>query len=127
VVVRGSRSRSLSQRLAHPRYARKCVAHESFNPKRSLQEGATLSPAQVEDWVEAARSGGNPEHKRNPGDFGLTPPADARMGKTLCDSVGIFSRNAALDLLREGPPMRVGEPSATGWLAAKRLDDLARW
>jgi len=46
--------------------------------------------------------GGNPEHKRNPGDFGLTPPAGARLGKALCDKVGVFSRGAALELLRKG-------------------------
>jgi hypothetical protein len=78
------------------------MARESFNPKRALYDAAMLSPAQVEYWAEAARYSGNPEHKRNPGDFGLTPPAAARMGKTLCDKVGIFSRNTALDLLREG-------------------------
>jgi hypothetical protein len=52
--------------------------------------------------AEAARYGGNPEHKRNPGDFGLTPLATARMGKILCDEAGIFSRSAALELLRDG-------------------------
>jgi hypothetical protein len=78
------------------------VPRESFNPKRALHDAATLSPAQVKHWAEAARYGGNPEHKRNPGDFGLTPPATPRMGKTLCDNVGIFSRSAALDLLRDG-------------------------
>jgi hypothetical protein len=78
------------------------VARESFNPKRALHNAATLSPKQIERWTETARYSGNPEHKRNSGDFGLTPPAAARLGKTLCDTVGIFSRNTALDLLREG-------------------------
>lgn len=27
--------------------------------------------------------GGNPEHKRNPGNFGLTPPSGPRPGKSL--------------------------------------------
>jgi len=85
------------------RYARiENMARESFNAKRALHDLATLSPAQVKRWAEAARYGGNPEHKRNPGDFGLTPPAAARMGKTLCDKIGMFSRSAALELLREG-------------------------
>ena len=78
------------------------MPRESFNPKGALHDAAMLSPAQVDYWAEAARYSGNPEHKRNPGDFGLTPPAAARIGKTLCDKVGIFSRNTALDLLREG-------------------------
>lgn len=42
---------------------------------------------------------GNPEHKRRPGDYGLVPPAAPRPGKTLCDSVKIFSRADALRLL----------------------------
>ncbi len=46
--------------------------------------------------------GGNPEHKRVAGDFGLDPPSAARRGKTLCDTVGIFRRAEALDLLAAG-------------------------
>ena len=76
-----------------------------------------LSTAQVEHWTEAARYAGNPEHKRNPGGFGLTPPAAARMGKTLCDKVGVFSRDTALDLLREGFRRRlVSRQQRKGWL-----------
>lgn len=48
------------------------------------------------------RYGGNPEHKRNPGDFGLTPPSAPRPDKTLCDAVGVFERKVAKQLLREG-------------------------
>ncbi len=48
------------------------------------------------------RYSGNPEHKRNPGDFGLTPPNAARPNKTLCDEVAIYSRAEALGLLRAG-------------------------
>jgi len=55
-------------------YAEASVARESFNPKRALHDHMALSQAQIEKWVAAARYGGNPEHKRNPGDFGLTPP-----------------------------------------------------
>ena len=46
--------------------------------------------------------GGNPEHKRNPGDFGLTPPSQPRADKTLCDEVAVFKRTTALRLLRKG-------------------------
>ena len=46
--------------------------------------------------------GGNPEHKKNPGDFGLNPPADPRPGKSLCDVAAIFTRDLALVLLRKG-------------------------
>lgn len=45
---------------------------------------------------------GNPEHKKHPGDFGLTPPSAPRLGKTLCDSVNIHTRAEAERLLREG-------------------------
>lgn len=33
---------------------------------------------------------GSPLHKRNPGDFGLTPPASPRPDKTLCDEASVF-------------------------------------
>jgi hypothetical protein len=46
--------------------------------------------------------GGNPEHKRNPGDFGLNPPIAPRRGKTLCDDAGISRRQVAENLLRAG-------------------------
>jgi len=50
--------------------------------------------------IQSLKYTGNPEHKRNPGDFSLTPPSAPRPGKTLCDKVGIFSRAEALALLR---------------------------
>ncbi|MBO4336254.1 MAG: hypothetical protein J5846_10570 [Desulfovibrio sp.] len=59
---------------------------------------------------------GNPQHKKNPGNFGLTPPAAPRCQKTLCDIVGIFSRELAQDLLCAG--LRKGlfsEQSRDGW------------
>lgn len=52
--------------------------------------------------IEDLRYSGNPEHKRNPGDFGLTPPSGPRPGKTLCDQVEIYSRAEALALLKAG-------------------------
>lgn len=98
------------------RYALNRVSRASFNPKRELHDNATLSAAQIEQWITAARYGGNPEHKRNPGDFGLTPPAGARMGKTLCDQVNIFSRDVALELLRDGFRRRlVSRQQRDGW------------
>lgn len=70
----------------------------SFNPKRRLQ---AVSEFSNEQW-EQADYGGNPEHKRNPGDFGLTPPADPRPHKSLCDDANITSRQQAKALLLEG-------------------------
>ncbi|QDG54898.1 hypothetical protein FIV42_15430 [Persicimonas caeni] len=45
---------------------------------------------------------GNPVHKRNPGDFGLTPPAAPSPDKTLCDGAEIFEKARAQELLSEG-------------------------
>jgi hypothetical protein len=52
--------------------------------------------------ASCVKYGGNPEHKRNPGDFQLNPPAQPRADKTLCDAVGIFKKSKALWLLQEG-------------------------
>lgn len=71
-----------------------------FNTKRKL-EGA-LEPNYLDAFADSVRYGGNPEHKRNPGDFGLTPPAQPRPDKTLCDIVGIFTRQEAVEFLRAG-------------------------
>lgn len=51
--------------------------------------------------AKIVRYSGNPEHKKNPGDFGLTPPSAPRRGKSLCDDVGIWKRSVALGWLRE--------------------------
>jgi hypothetical protein len=52
----------------------------------------------------AARAsyGGNPEHKRSPGDYGLIPPASPRPGKTLCDGTRNIPKEEATDLLVGG-------------------------
>ena len=75
-----------------------------FNTKRKL-----LSPGEAQvraDELRAlasrARYGGNPEHKKNPGDFGLVPPSDPRQGKSLCDVAKIFKHSEAEKLLRAG-------------------------
>ncbi|MDD4887063.1 MAG: hypothetical protein PHO64_09085 [Thiomonas sp.] len=78
--------------------------YAEFNLKRKL-----LTPAQAQartallgELANRARYGGNPEHKKTPGDFGLTPPSDPRQGKSLCDAAKIFKRDEAEKLLREG-------------------------
>lgn len=78
--------------------------YDKFNPKRKL-----LSPAEAQARAgelqalsSRAHYGGNPEHKKNPGDFGLVPPSDPRQGKSLCDVAKIFKRNEAEELLRAG-------------------------
>jgi len=73
----------------------------SFNPKRRLLHELPSSEDR-DRWARKVRYGGNPEHKKNPGDFGLSPPCDPRQGKTLCDNVEIFRRDEALRLIKEG-------------------------
>jgi hypothetical protein len=49
-----------------------------------------------------ARYEGSPDHKRNPGDFGLTPPARPRRDKTLCDEAAVLNVSAARALFERG-------------------------
>jgi hypothetical protein len=72
-----------------------------FNQKRKFR-AAPLSDQEQRELLCLVTYGGNPEHKRNPGDFGLTPPSQPRADKTLCDTAGIFSRKLATELLRRG-------------------------
>ncbi len=73
-----------------------------FNPKRRLRVCDPAEQVRLGELAAKVRYGGNPEHKRNPGDFGLTPPSDPRPGKSLCDGVGVYSRAEALTLLKKG-------------------------
>ena len=76
----------------------------TFNPKRQLCPVTAFQGRQAELSAQfaKARYSGNAEHKRNPGDFGLSPPLGPRPNKTLCDLVGIYTRHEALELLRRG-------------------------
>lgn len=60
------------------------------------------SEAELAVLAKRLTYGGNPEHKVDPGNFGLTPPASPRADKSLCDSVGVLNSRTALRLLREG-------------------------
>lgn len=71
-----------------------------FNKKRKIE--TRVEPDYCEFLAENVKYGGNPEHKRNPGDFGLTPPSSPRAHKTLCDDSGVSSLSRAQKLLREG-------------------------
>lgn len=75
-----------------------------FNPKRKLLTPmqAKARAAELEKLADRVGYGGNPEHKRNPGDFNLTPPSDPRQGKALCDVAKIFRLEEALKLLQAG-------------------------
>lgn len=73
---------------------------KSFNPKRRIADAP--DKRELHRIAQLVRYGGNPEHKRYPGDFGLTPPASPRPDKTLCDGANIFRRELALALLKNG-------------------------
>ena len=75
------------------------MSRTDFNPKRRI---GRLDPDARDRLAAAIRYCGNPEHKRNPGDFGLTPPSNPRQDKTLCDTVAVFEREKALALLKAG-------------------------
>jgi hypothetical protein len=108
------------------------LKRRTFNPKRRIctkQEFQSLQDI-LSTLLENVRYRGNPEHKRNPGDFGLTPPSAPRPGKTLCDEVQIFSRTEALRLLQEGlrrgmfsPQERNGWPQNV-WAVTQRGEPL---
>ena len=77
---------------------------KTYNPKRQIHS----VPVSREDRAKLnivarnATYGGNPEHKRNPGDFHLTPPANWKPDKELCDRISVFQRTEATRLMRNG-------------------------
>ena len=73
-----------------------------FNSKRRLAPLQDWPEPRLKELCKILHYGANPEHKMHPGDFGLTPPSCARRAKSLCDSIGIFTRRDALRLLRIG-------------------------
>ncbi len=70
------------------------------NPKRRIRPD--LDPHYLKSLAESVSYAGNPEHKINPGDFGLTPPSLPQADKTKCDIAGDFSLKEATRLLKEG-------------------------
>jgi hypothetical protein len=75
-----------------------------FNPKRCLRDwdNSDQDKAYAEALSNAVHYTGNPAHKRNPGDFKLTPPAAPRQNATLCDGARVFSKVEAASLLKHG-------------------------
>ncbi len=87
-----------------------------YNRNRRIARSGTYSPQELENLSKKIKYTGNPVHKRNPGDYGLTPPARHRKGKTLCDTVKIFSQEVALKYLRVGLERgAVSELAIDGW------------
>jgi hypothetical protein len=92
----------------------------SFNPKRSIRSQSD-APDVLRDLSRRVSYGGNPEHKKHPGDFGLQPLNLPRLGKALCDSVWIFSRAEARRLLRDGMRKGLVSSQQRGRLAPEYL------
>jgi len=69
------------------------------NPKRQM----AISPddAKLQALSDTVVYKGSPYHKKHPADFGLTPPAQPRMNKTLCDGTHV-KLQLATELLRTG-------------------------
>ena len=70
-----------------------------FNTKRKILKSLD---ADLESLAASVDYGGNPEHKKNPGDFGFRPILPPRPDKSLCDDISVFQRDEALSLLRAG-------------------------
>lgn len=77
------------------------MPRKSYNPKRMLVVEKPES-AELNALAEKIRYNGNPEHKRSPGDFALTPPSAPRADKTLCEPAGIRTKLEALAALQAG-------------------------
>ena len=75
-----------------------------FNPKRRLRpwSGEDDDIHYGASLAKKVRYTGNPAHKRDPGDFNLTPPAASRKNATLCDDAGVFKHREAIRLLKDG-------------------------
>lgn len=73
-----------------------------FNGKRRICPPEQLAEVDLEALSDRVLYCGNPVHKKNPGDFGLTPPSGPRPGKSLCDVAQIFEKAVAGQLLKEG-------------------------
>lgn len=76
--------------------------YERFNPKRRIRSPEAGDAELLARLAKTVGYGGNPEHKKVPGDFGLTPPSDPRQCKSLCDDAAIKSHREALELLKSG-------------------------
>jgi hypothetical protein len=92
------------------------MTSQRSNPKRRIVPFAEQPAEQRADLATRIRYGGNPEHKMNPNDYGLTPQASPRPGKSLCDGSGPFSKAAAETLLRMGASKgMVSVQRRSGW------------
>lgn len=109
-----------------------------YNPKRKIASPDAASPNERETLSRTATYAGNPDHKRSPADYGLTPGARPRPGKTLCDGDRIILKAEATDLLKagllrgtfscrrsQGWPQNVWSVSASGEVFEAQLENAA--
>lgn len=75
---------------------------DKFGNKRKIRPREMLAEVDRAVLSRKVNYCGNPAHKKNPGDFGLTPPSGPRAGKSLCDVAAIFEKDVASSLLKEG-------------------------
>lgn len=87
---------------------------DRFNTKRKISPASESNLKSFALLAKKVKYGGNPEHKKNPGDFYLSPPAIPRPVKALCDTVNIFSRKIALRYLRRALKSGMVSCSAKG-------------
>lgn len=78
------------------------IRRDKFNGKRNICPQEQLAGIDLAALVNGVRYCGNPVHKKNPGDFGLSPPSGPRPGKSLCDTAKIFEHAVATKLLQAG-------------------------
>lgn len=91
-------------------------SRSGFNPKRRIASPGAMTEQQRADLARGSRYTGNPVHKRNPGDYNLTPPVSPRPGKTLCDAGGQVLKDESKRLLDEGfTKGMVSERHRNGW------------
>ena len=73
-----------------------------YNPKRELAPADVITSEERHGLATRVIYKGNPQHKKYPNDYGLTPPSAPRSGKTLCDADGEFPKVNAEALLKAG-------------------------
>ena len=87
-----------------------------YNPKRQIAAHKTWESTGGHPKATVARYKGNPQHKKYPGDYNLTPPSSPRPGKTLCDAENSISMAEAQALLMDGFRRNmVSVQSRDGW------------
>lgn len=90
--------KEVSYVLSYPRAMGKRALQQKRATVRTIR-AALLTAEERERLRQVARYEGSPHHKKNPGDFKLTPPSAPRPEKTLCDEAGVSRRSEAERLL----------------------------